>query len=325
MKYRLLGSSGIRVSEIGFGAWAIGGPVDLFGTPVGWGVVEDRQSKAAILRALELGVNFFDTADVYGGGHSEDLLGECLQGKDCVIATKVGNRRLPDRAVKDFTNAHILEAIEGSLRRLKRSCVDLYQLHNPPPEVWQSDEVFEILDRLKKEGKIRCSGVSISTMEEGIHLVENKKVDSLQVLFNILNQEPARKLLPLAEKNGVGIIVRVPLASGLLTGKFSAGDRFPEDDNRRNYLTPSRLEEALQKVERLKKLTSHLNSPPGRIALAFLLKFSAVTSAIPGAKTPAQVEQNVSASEAILEENLFETIRREFSDYNFFLRYHVRV
>ncbi|HJZ11655.1 MAG TPA: aldo/keto reductase, partial [Acidobacteriota bacterium] len=227
MKYRKLGATDMEVSEVGFGAWAIGGPVDLFGMPVGWGAVDDAESKAAILRAYDLGVSFFDTADVYGSGHSESLLGDCLAGKECIIATKAGNARTPERAFKDFSERHIRAALEGSLKRLKREIIDIYQLHNPPPNVWLQDEVFDLLHRLKVEGKIRASGVSISTMEEGIHLIEKKKVDCLQVLLNVFNQEPARKLLPLAEKSGVGIVVRVPLASGLLTGKFKAGHQFP--------------------------------------------------------------------------------------------------
>ncbi len=325
MKYRVLGKTGIRVSEVGFGAWAIGGPVDLFGIPVGWGKVEDRDSAAALQRALELGVNFFDTADVYGSGHSEELIGHCLEGKECVVATKVGNARTEKGAVKDFSIPHIRASLEGSLRRLRRDSVDVYQLHNPPPEVWQADEAFALLDQLKSEGKIRARGVSISTIEEGIHLIQADKADCLQVLLNILNQEPAKELLPLAEQRGVGVIIRVPIASGLLTGKFNKDHQFPQDDNRRNYLTRKRFEEVIEKVAHLKVLTRNTGLTLLQVALNFLLKFSAVSTVIPGAKTPAQVEQNVSASDAILSEQVFQTIRNEFQDYNFFLRYRVRV
>ncbi len=325
MKYRVLGKTGIRVSEVGFGAWAIGGPVDLFGIPVGWGKVDDRESEAALQRALELGVSFFDTSDVYGSGHSEELIGRCLEGKDCVIATKVGNARTEKGPVKDFSTPHIRAAIEGSLRRLKREVIDVYQLHNPAPEVWQSDEVFTLLDQLKRQGKIRARGVSITSINEGIHLIETGKVDSLQVLLNILNQEPAKELLPLAEQRGIGIIVRVPIASGLLTGKFNKDHQFPADDNRKNYLTRKRFEEVIEKVSHLKELTKHTGYTLSQVALNFLLKFSAVSTVIPGAKTPAQVEQNVSASDATLSEEVFQSIRNEFQDYNFFLRYRVRV
>jgi aryl-alcohol dehydrogenase-like predicted oxidoreductase len=325
MKYRQLGNSGIQISEIGFGGWAIGGPMDLFGIPVGCGPVDDRQSLAAMERARELGVNFYDTADVYGRGHSEELIGNCPALKDCVIATKVGNARTPTGPIKLFSRDHIRKSIEQSLARLKRDAVDLYQLHNPPPDVWQGDEVFETLQQLKSEGKIRLIGVSISTMEQGIHLIENKKVDCLQVLFNILNQEPAKKLLPLAKENGIGIIVRVPLASGLLTGKFTADTTFAADDYRRNYLSPKRMREAVAKVERIKEIVKDTGATPTQIALAFILKHAAVSAPIPGAKTAEQVEQNVSASDLSLSDDIFKAIRKEFSGYNFYLRYGVRI
>jgi aryl-alcohol dehydrogenase-like predicted oxidoreductase len=326
MTYRMLGKTNLRVSEIGFGAWAIGGPVDLFGIPVGWGTVDDRDSIAAIKKALEVGITFFDTADVYGEGHSEELLGECLEGnRECVIATKVGNARTARGPVKDFSEKHIRESLEGSLRRLRRDVIDVYQLHNPPPDVLDKDDVFDLLEDLKKEGKIKAIGVSITTIGEGIYLIERRKVQCLQVLFNILNQEPAKKLIPLAETYGVGIIARVPLASGLLTGKFGPEHRFAKDDNRANYLTPKRLQEALEKVEKLKQLIKDSGLSLPQVALAFLLRFPAVNSAIPGAKTPAQVEQNASASLVELPAELFDAIRKEFGDYNFFIRYNVRI
>jgi aryl-alcohol dehydrogenase-like predicted oxidoreductase len=208
---------------------------------------------------------------------------------------------------------------------LRRQTIDVYQIHNPPPEVWQQDEVYRLLDQFKARGEIRARGQSISTMDEGIHLIENRKVDVIQVLFNILNQEPARVLLPAAEKHGIGIIVRVPLASGLLTGKYASGHRFSAEDNRSNYLSPKRLKEALTKVERFKEITRDCGLTLPQIALAFILRHSGVSVAIAGAKSPAQAESNASASDAILNDELAEQIRKEFSDYNFFLRYSVRV
>ncbi len=325
MKYRPLGKTGIQVSEVGFGAWEIGGPVDLFGMPVGMGPVNDQESMAALERAHDLGINFFDTSNTYGRGHSEELMGRCLQGKDLVIATKVGNSRSEIGPIKDFSEKYIRESLEGSLKRLKRDVIDVYQLHNPPPEIWQGEEVFDLLNGLKREEKIRASGVSITSMEEGIHLIENAKVDCLQVLCNVLNQEPAHKLIPLAEKQGIGVIVRVPLASGLLTGKFQPDHQFSRDDNRKNYMSPRRLQEALGKVDRLKELIRDTGYTPGQISLAFLLKFVGVSAPIPGAKSPAQVEQNASASDIVMSEDLFQRIRSEFSEYNFFLRYNVRI
>jgi aryl-alcohol dehydrogenase-like predicted oxidoreductase len=325
MKYRLLGTTGMLVSEIGFGAWAIGGPTDVFGLPVGWGAVNDDESRAAIRRALELGIKFFDTSNVYGNGHSEELLGECLTGTDAFIATKVGISRTEKQSIKDFSAKHVREALEASLRRLRRERIDLYQLHNPPPEVWNGDEIFDLFNRFKEEGTIRASGVSTSTVEEGIHLIKKRKVDCLQILLNIFQQEPAQKLLGLADENKIGIVARVPLASGLLTGKFAPGHEFARDDNRRNYLNTQRLAEALQNVERLKEITSGMPYTLSQIALGFLLKFSTVSTAIAGAKNPAQVDQNASASEVTLDDAVFQQIRKEFADYNFFKRYHVKV
>lgn len=325
MKYRLLANTGLSVSEIGFGAWAIGGPEDLFGIPIGWGNVTDGDSRAAIYRALDLGINFFDTADVYGRGHSEELLGECLAGKEAVVATKVGNRRTETTAVKDFSTAHIRASIEASLRRLKRSTIDLYQLHNPQEDVIASEEPFRLLESLKAEGKIRLRGVSVAHPKDGIRLIREKKVDVLQVLFNILNQEPADDLLPAAERERVGMIIRVPLASGLLTGKFDVDSVFAADDNRRNYLTPRRMKEIAPRIERLKTMTRSNELSLPQIALAFLLKFDAITTAIPGAKTAAQVEQNASASGVELDDALFAALRREFRNDNFYLRHKVHV
>lgn len=325
MKYRMLGKTNLRVSEVGFGAWAIGGAVDLFGVPVGWSGADDQESIAAIRRALELGINFFDTADVYGEGHSEELLGKCLEGVDCVIATKVGNARTARGPIKDFSEKHIREAVEGSLRRLRRAVIDVYQLHNPPPDVLEKNDVFRVLDRLKEEGKIRAHGVSITTVGEGIELIHRKKVQCLQVLFNILNQEPAKELIPLAGIHDVGILARVPLASGLLTGKFSKETRVPKDDVRSNFLTPKRLQEALEKVDRLKELIKDTGYTLPQVALALLLRFSGVSSVIPGAKNPKQVEENTSATLVELSEELFQSIRKEFGDYNFFIRYNVRI
>lgn len=325
MKYRMLGKTGIRVSEIGFGGWAIGGSDDLFGMPIGWSNVDDNSSRAAISRALDLGINFFDTADVYGDGHSEELLGECLDGKKCVIATKAGNRRTETTAVKDFSTAHIRTSIDSSLRRLKREIIDVYQFHNPPQGALATDEPFRILDALKQEGKIRARGVSVAHPADGVKLIQEKKVDVLQVLFNILNQEPARELLPLAEQEGVGIIARVPLGSGLLTGKFREDYRFPPDDNRRNYLSAKRLKEVLGRVDRLKVMVDSSGYSLAQVALAFVLRFPGVTSPIPGAKTPEQVEQNASAADIVLSDDLFDAICGEFRNDNFYLRHKVHV
>jgi aryl-alcohol dehydrogenase-like predicted oxidoreductase len=325
MKYRLLGKTGLRVSEIGFGAWAIGGSMSVSGFPVGWRNVNDTESTAAIERALDLGINFFDTADMYGRGHSEELLGKTLNGKDVIIATKVGNRVEDEEAWKDFSVSYVRESIEGSLRRLNREVIDVYQFHNPEPDDYRREDLLEVLQKLKQEGKIRAVGVSISNSQEGLDLIKKGMIDTLQVLFNVLNQEPAKELIPLAEANGVGIIVRVPLASGLLTGKFQETDRFLSNDNRSLYLTPRRLKDTLTAVHRVQEITTKMEKPLAAISLAFLLHFSGVSCLIPGAKNPQQVEQNASASDIRLPEEAFQTIRDEFSNYNFYLRNNIRV
>jgi aryl-alcohol dehydrogenase-like predicted oxidoreductase len=319
MKYKQLGNTGLIVSEIGFGGWAIGGPNDLFGVPVGWDGVDDRDSERAIETALDCGINFFDTANVYGSGHSEELLGRCLRGKGCILATKVGNARTENGAIKDFSEVHIRLQLEQSLRRLQRDHIDLYQLHNPPPEVWRSDDVFVLLEKLKKEGKIRASGVSITTIEEGSHLVKEKKVDVIQLIFNVLNQKPATTILPLAKKNDIGILARVPLASGLLTGKFERDHQFSINDNRRNYLTGSRFQEALDQIDRFKEIICDTGFTMEQVSLAYLLRFEVVP--IPGAKTPDQVKRNVSSTEIILSDQIKKEIETAFQNYNFYLRY----
>jgi aryl-alcohol dehydrogenase-like predicted oxidoreductase len=325
MKYRLLGKTGLRVSEVAFGAWAIGGAMDVSGFAVGWRNVTDSESIAAIERALDLGINFFDTADMYGRGHSEELLGKALKGKDAIIATKVGNRIDASGARKDFSEPYVREAIEGSLRRLNRDVIDVYQFHNPDGEDYKKHDLLEVLEKLKQEGKIRAAGVSISNPQEGLNLIKHSKVDTIQVLFNVLNQEPVKKLIPEAESKGVGIIVRVPLASGLLTGKFKENDRFFSDDNRSNYLTQKRMKETLTVINELKEITAKMEMPLAAVSLAFVLQFSGVSCLIAGVKNPMQVEQNASASNVNLPDDIFQAIREKFGDYNFFLKNHIRV
>ncbi|HSE43180.1 MAG TPA: aldo/keto reductase [Acidobacteriota bacterium] len=325
MKYRLLGRTGFRVSEIGFGAWAIGGAMDVSGFPVGWRNVNDTDSIAAIEKAIELGINFFDTADMYGRGHSEDLLGTALKGKDVIIATKVGNRVEGHSARKDFSVAYVRQSLEGSLKRLNRNVIDLYQFHNPEANDYRREDLFEVLQKLKEEGKIRAAGVSISSPREGLALLKHPVIDSIQVLLNVLNQEPARNLVPEAEAKGVGIVVRVPLASGLLTGKFKETDRFFSDDNRSNYLTPRRMKETIAAVDRIQEITAKTNLPLAATSLAFLLHFSGVSCLIPGAKNPVQVEQNASASDIRLSDEMVKSLREEFSEFNFFLKNNIRV
>jgi aryl-alcohol dehydrogenase-like predicted oxidoreductase len=328
MQYRTLGNTGIRVSEIGFGGWAVGGAAEASGTPLGWGRTNDDESLAAIRRARDLGVTFFDTADSYGFGRSESLLGIVLSRKrqDAVIATKVGVMREGGTSLrKDFSKQHIFQAIDGSLRRLRTDYVDLYQAHNPTIEELRREEIQEAMDRLQEIGKIRYWGTSISTVEEGIEIINRNWGNALQVLYNILNQLPATELFPLAKQKGYGIIARVPLASGLLTGKFRNDSVFAADDVRQNFLTPKRLEEVLRRVDEVKAIIGGSAKSLSEAALEFVLANDAVSTTIPGARNARQVEMNVAASEGRLAADVVEKLCARLGDYNFYQRHAIRI
>jgi aryl-alcohol dehydrogenase-like predicted oxidoreductase len=328
MHYRKLGRTDITVSEIGFGAWAIGGLADAAGTPLGWGRTSDDESLAAIRRARDLGVTFFDTADSYGFGRSESLLGIVLSRKrqDVVIATKAGvSRDTNGRVKKDFSRDHIIQAVEGSLRRLRTDYIDLYQLHNPTLEELSRDEIHEAMDRLQEVGKIRYWGVSITTPEEGIEIIRRGWGYALQVLYNVLNQAPEKELFPLAKEKGYGIIARVPLASGLLSGKFRTDTTFAADDVRQNFLTPKRLEEVLARVDEAKSIIGGTARSLSEGALRFVLAHDAVSTAIPGAKNVRQVEMNVAADEVRIPQEVVDKLRARLGDYNFYQRHGIRI
>ena len=328
MQFRTLGNTGIRVSEIGFGGWAVGGVADASGTPLGWGRTSDDESLAAIRRARDLGVTFFDTADSYGFGRSESLLGIVLSRarKDIVIATKVGVMRNADASLrKDFSKQHIFQAIDASLRRLRSDYVDLYQAHNPTLEQLRREEIQEAMDRLQEIGKIRYWGVSISTNDEGIEIINRGWGHALQVLYNALNQSPATELFPLAKQKGYGIIARVPLASGLLTGKFRTNTTFPVDDVRQNFLTQKRLEEALHRVDEMKSIIGGGARSLSEAALQFVLANDAVSTTIPGARNVRQVETNVAAAEGRLTADVIERLQKRLGDYNFYQRHSIKI
>ena len=328
MQYRDLGKTGIRVSTIGFGAWAIGGASEASGTPLGWGRTSDDESLAAIRRARDLGVTFFDTSDSYGFGRSESLLGIVLSRhrRDVVIATKVGVARTTSGELKkDFSRQHILHAVDGSLKRLRTDYIDLYQLHNPTIEDLRREEIQETMDRLQELGKIRYWGVSIFNPEEGIEIINNNWGYSLQVLYNILNQAPASELFPLAKERGYGIIARVPLASGLLTGKYRQDAVFRSDDIRQNFLTPKRLEEASARVDEVRSIVGGAERSMAEASLRFVLANDAVSTTIPGAKSVRQVEANVAAAEGSLPDDVIEKLKTRLGDYNFYQRHNIRV
>jgi aryl-alcohol dehydrogenase-like predicted oxidoreductase len=298
LRRRPLGSTGLMVGEIGFGAWAIGGGFNVGGHAIGYGEVRDEESLAALARAFALGVNFVDTADAYGMGRSESLIGRALKSspRRVHVATKVGNvRRDPEPSRKDFSPAYMRQACELSLHRLGVTCLDLYQLHNPSREVILDGRTWETLRDLKHKGKIAHYGISIGDPEEGLLAIQHGEVETIQLSYSFLEQRAAAQLFPEAAKRGVGLIVREPLANGILSGKYGAGHRFSDTDHRRDRYAKEKLEQILSRVERLKSL-ARPDRTLAQAALKFALTPTAVSTVIPGAKTAAQVEENVAAA-----------------------------
>jgi aryl-alcohol dehydrogenase-like predicted oxidoreductase len=299
MQYRELGRTGWKVSTISFGAWAIGGT---------WGDVRDDESLAALRRALDLGVNFFDTADVYGDGRSEQLLAKLR--KECsepfYVATKVGRRNDPHVA-SGYTKENLTTFVERSLKNLDVEALDLVQLHCPPTEVYYMPEAFEALDGLVQAGKLRHYGVSVEKVEEALKAMEYPNVKTVQIIFNMFRQRPMDLFFGEAQRHKVGVLARLPLSSGMLTGKMTRTSTFESDDHRQGNRkgewfdrgeTFSGLdyETGLQAVEELRALLPE-NMTLTQMALRWILMFPAVTCAIPGAKRPSQVEENVSTAD----------------------------
>ncbi|HYM38874.1 MAG TPA: aldo/keto reductase [Thermoplasmata archaeon] len=294
MRQRVLGRTALRISEIGFGAWAIGG--NAHGNS--YGPTDDATSAAAVRRAAELGCTFFDTADVYGWGHSEETLGNALQGRReaVCLATKVGGDFYHGGVRLNFDPGYIAFALERSLKRLRTDHVDLYQLHNPPAESMADPATYEALESLKAEHKIDHYGVSIHEPWEGLLCLESGKPETLQIPFSLFRQEWIDEFLGQAQKANVGIIAREPLGNGFLTGKIVPGARFPTGDIR-SYWPPGMVAGRAAAAQRLAFL-SNAERTPAQTALRFVLAFPEVSVAIPGAKTPAQVEENLRASDA---------------------------
>ena len=299
MRYRALGRTGWQVSEVSFGAWAIGGS---------WGAVSDGESLAALRKAIDCGVNFIDTADVYGDGRSERLIAQLKRERreEIVVATKAG-RRLSPHTPDGYNAANLTGFVEDSLRNLATDCLDLVQLHCPPADVYYRPEVFGALDDLAKAGKIRYYGVSVERVEEALKAIEFPNVQTVQIIFNCFRQRPAELFFPEARRRGVGILARVPLASGLLSGKLTRDSRFAADDHR-NFNRHGEAFDvgetfagvdygvALEAVEEIRRLL-----PAGvrmaSFALRWILMEDAVSCVIPGGKRPAQVEENCAASD----------------------------
>ena len=299
MQYRELGRTGWKVSACSFGAWAIGAD---------WGAVDDTESLAALNRAIELGVNFIDTADVYGDGRSERLMALLRrQHRDRIyIATKAG-RRLSPHTAAGYNRANLTAFVERSLKNLEMDALDLLQLHCPPYQVYYMPEVFGVLDDLVKAGKILYYGVSVEKVEEALKAIEYPNVQTVQIIFNMFRQRPAELFFGQAKKKKIGILARVPLASGLLTGKLTGSSQFTSDDHRaynRHGESFDRGETfsgvdyttGLQAVEDLKDICPRGMSMT-QFALRWILMFDAVSCAIPGAKRPSQVDENFTSSD----------------------------
>ena len=298
LKYRKFGRIGWDVSEIGFGAWAVGGE---------WGAVDDGQAIAAMKRALELGVNFFDTADVYGDGRSERLLRRLrLETKTPFhIATKAG-RRLSPHVAAGYDQENLTAFIDRSLQNLGVDSLELVQLHCPPTDTYYRPQTFAAMDELVKAGKVRHYGVSVERVEEGLKAIEFPNVESVQIIFNMFRQRPAERFLAEAERRAVATIIRVPLASGMLTGKLTATSTFARDDHRNfnrhgeafdvgETFAGVPYEVGLQAVEELKSLLPG-GATLAQLALRWILMFDGVATIIPGGKNPRQVEDNCGAS-----------------------------
>ncbi len=308
MNYRPFGNTDLRVSEVGFGAWGIGGPAKVGDIPIGWGDVKDEQSIAAIKKSLDVGINFFDTADFYGFGHSEKILGDVIGPmKDILIATKVGQRMNEKNEYEIlYTKEYILEACELSLKRLNREAIDFYQLHTARLTHLQNGECIEAMELLKEQGKIRYWGLSLNTMEpapEAEWLMERNLGDGFQIVLNIINQR-GLPVIQEAEKKGLGIIARMPLQFGLLTGKFDKSTRFPENDHRAFRLPPAFLAELLDALEEVWPLCKKYGIDKKSLAMSYILSHPGISTVIPGIKTPAQAEANVSGLVQLEEEDL---------------------
>jgi aryl-alcohol dehydrogenase-like predicted oxidoreductase len=300
MHYRALGRTGWNVSEISFGAWAIGGA---------WGQVSDEDSMAALHQAIDCGVNFIDTADVYGDGRSERLIARLKKerkDKEIIVATKAG-RRLPQQTVEGYSRENLSAWINDSLRNLSTDRLDLVQLHCPPTALYSRAEVFGILDDLVAAGKIRYYGVSVQTIEEALKAIEFPNVQTVQIIFNCFRQRPAEIFFAQAKEKKVGILARVPLASGLLTGKLRRDSTFPADDHRNfnrsggsfdvgETFSGVDYEVGLAAVEEIRKLVP-AGASMSQFALRWILMFDAVTCAIPGGKRAEQVADNCHASD----------------------------
>jgi len=318
MQYRTLGRTGYRVSTVSFGAWAIGGA---------WGRTDDTESMAALHRAVDRGVTFFDTADVYGDGHSEKLIARLRRERDeaITVASKAG-RRLDPHTADGYNRDNLNAFVDRSLKNLEVDCLDLVQLHCPPTDVYYRPEVFEVMDDMVRAGKIRHYGVSVERVEEALKAIDYPGVSTVQIIYNMFRQRPADLLLPEAKRRDIGVIVRVPLASGLLTGKMNRDTRFEDDDHRQfnrqgaafdrgETFAGVDFETGLQAVEALRERVP-ANATLAQTALRWILMNDAVSCTIPGARRPEQVDDNTAAADLpALSDETMAAVREVYETY----------
>ncbi len=308
MEYRKFGKTDLMVSTVGFGAWGIGGPAMAGDIPIGWGDVDDRQSVKALKAAMDRGINFYDTADFYGLGHSEELIGKTFGNRpDVLIATKAGHvLDEKGRFSVDYSKHHILRACEASLKRLKRESIDYYQLHSARVEHLQQGECIEAMEQLQKEGKIRYWGLSLNTFHpepEAGFLMERNLGYGFQIVFNIINQR-GLPLIQKANTKGYGIIARMPLQFGLLTGKFTKSTTFDKNDHRAFRLPPPLLSKSLDTLEPIWEKADKSNISKTALALSYILSYDKVSTVISGIKTPEQSKLNTSGITRLSKEDL---------------------
>jgi aryl-alcohol dehydrogenase-like predicted oxidoreductase len=318
MDYRVLGRTGFSVSAISFGAWAIGGS---------WGAVDDEESMRTLHAAIDSGVNFIDTADVYGDGRSERLVARLRRerpGDTIYVATKAG-RRLPSQTVEGYSRANLMEWVDRSLTNLQVDAIDLLQLHCPPSRVLGDPAVYGVLDDLVAAGKIRHYGVSVERVDEALAAIRHPGVKTVQIIFNMFRLKPAEQFFPEAVERQVGVLARVPLASGLLTGKLTAASTFADDDHRKFNRQGEAFDKGetfsgvpydvgLAAVEELRPLVPS-GATMAQLALRWTLMFDTVTCAIPGARTPDQARANAAAADLPpLDQKAMETVRRVYDN-----------
>ena len=310
MNYRKFGNTDLLVSEIGFGAWAIGGNAMVGNVPIGWGKTNDDESIAALQAAIDAGINFIDTADFYGLGHSEELIGKLFgSNKEVIIATKVGHRNIDEKIVFDYTADYIFSACEKSLKRLRREVIDYYQLHTARMNHLEKGECIQAMEELKKQGKIRYWGLSLNTFypaPEADFLMQRGLGSGFQLVFNLINQR-AFDVMKVASRAGYGIIARMPLQFGLLTGKIKKDAKFETGDHRSFRLIPSIIESATSILDKKAWPIAEQNHiSKTSLALSFILSHPEISTVIPGIRTAEQVKLNTKDIQQLEESQLMQ-------------------